>query len=85
MCSSLTQAELQAALPAASESSALKNNPAVAELKKYMSEVEAIKNEREVIESELNNAKCDMGKPTAKCHCISTILLCFYVLFNVLF
>jgi len=27
-----------------------------------MSEVEAIKNEREVMENELKNAKCDMGK-----------------------
>ncbi|KAK2160065.1 hypothetical protein LSH36_141g09036 [Paralvinella palmiformis] len=58
---SKSQGELQAALPAGNQSSALKGNPAVAELKKYMSEVEAIKNEREVMENELKNAKCDMA------------------------
>ena len=32
------------------------------QLRKYMEEVETIKAEREVIESEIKDAKCDLGK-----------------------
>ena len=55
------QADLERALPSSGPVAGGKSSPAVQELRKLMDQVEAIKNEREVIESELKEANFDMS------------------------
>ena len=55
---------LQAALPSSSGAAANKDSAAVKELRRYMEQVDAIKAEREVMESELKNSKSDLCEYT---------------------
>ncbi len=56
LLSSASQASLANTIPSASSgSSSVQNSPVVAQLRNFMSNVEALKNEREVIESEIKN------------------------------
>ncbi|XP_013400625.1 programmed cell death 6-interacting protein [Lingula anatina] len=52
--------ELKSALPSASPAAALKDSPTVKELRTLMQQVEAIKAERDAIEMEIKEQKCDM-------------------------
>lgn len=56
------KAEIENALPAASPTAALRNSPIVQEMRKLMEQVEAVKAEREAIESDLKDKQCDMCK-----------------------
>ena len=56
------QTEIESSIPAASPIAALKNSPVVQEMRKLMEQVESLKAEREVIESELKEKKYDMCK-----------------------
>ena len=58
----MQQGQLAAALPASSAGAALAGSPVVQELRELMQKVEAIKNEREVMESEIKNTTTDMRK-----------------------
>ena len=56
------QGEIETSLPSGSPVAALQGSPVVAELRKLMETVDTIKAERDVIEAEIKNAKCDMCK-----------------------
>lgn len=56
------QAELERHLPSASSGGSVQSLPVVAKLKKMMEEVETMKAERDVVETEINNAVFDMGE-----------------------
>ena len=58
----ILQADIEKELPAATPTAALQGSPIVAELKKLCEQVETIKAERDVIETEIKDTKCDMGK-----------------------
>jgi len=51
-------------LPSASPVAALQGSPVVQELRQLMEQVETIKAERDVIENEIKEAKCDLCKET---------------------
>ncbi|KAJ8035530.1 Programmed cell death 6-interacting protein [Holothuria leucospilota] len=57
---SQTEKDIAAVLPPASAASALKDSDVVAELRNHLSKVDAIKNEREVLESEIKSASSDI-------------------------
>lgn len=56
------QKQIASALPPASAASALKDSPVVMELRELLGKVDAIKNEREVTESEIKNVTSDIRK-----------------------
>ncbi len=56
----LLQNEIEKALPPASPTAALQGSPVVGELKQLCEQVETLKAERDVIETEIKDAKCDM-------------------------
>ena len=56
------QSEIEKALPAGSPTAALQGSPVIAELKQLCEQVETIKAERDVIETEIKDAKCDMSE-----------------------
>jgi len=49
-------------LPSASPAAALQGLPCVDELKQLMKQVERIKTDRDSIENQLKDVKCDMGE-----------------------
>ncbi|KAH9524394.1 Rhophilin, Rho GTPase binding protein [Bulinus truncatus] len=55
------KAELETALPAASAAASLQNSAVVKRLKELIEQVNTIKAERDVIEVEVKDAKCDMS------------------------
>jgi len=55
-------ANLQQALPSGSASNLLKDSESARQLRSLMQQVDAIKNEREVMENELKSATSDMSK-----------------------
>ena len=56
------QADIEAALPSGSAVAGLQGSPVVQQLRAYMEQVDTIKAEREVVETEIKSAKCDLCK-----------------------
>ena len=56
------QSEIEKSLPAGSPTAALQGSPVIGELKKLCEQVETIKAERDVIETEIKDAKCDLSE-----------------------
>ena len=73
------QHEIEKSLPSGG-SSGQSANPVIQELKKMMEEVEGIKAEREVIESELKESNFDMGMNILAGLCVDHVRLCLSVL-----
>ena len=77
------QHEIEKSLPSGG-SSGQSANPVIQELKKMMEEVEGIKAEREVIESELKESNFDMGMNILAGLCVDHVCLSLSVSLSVL-
>ena len=55
------QADIEKILPSGSALAGMQGSPVVARLRQLMEQVETIKAEREVIENQLKENRCDMG------------------------